>query len=84
MSAWNEQVSDGQNMAAAILNVADAGEQKIALELDPPEQVATWKYDPTPEPELDAAGDAPADQGLETIRRAAVLDLADPDTLPEF
>ena len=52
--------------------------------LDPPDRAVPPEQDQTPEPEIEDAGDAPGDQALETIRRAAALDLADDDTLPEF
>lgn len=84
VNAWTERVESGQGAVAPIRNAADEGGRDIALELDPPERVVTSEQDQTPEPERDDNRDAPADQVLETIRRAAAIDLADDATLPDF
>lgn len=81
---WTE-AGDGEHATVIpIRKAADDGGRDIAPVLDPPERVVPPEQDQTPEPDLDECGDAPADQALETIRRAAALDLADDDTLPEF
>lgn len=81
---WTEAVEGGPATVIPVRKAADEGGRDIAPELDPPERVVPPEHDQTPEPELDDTGDAPGDQALETIRRAAALDLADDDTLPEF
>ena len=84
VTVWTEMVEGGPATVVPLRNAADEGGRDIAPVLDPPERVVTPEHDQTPEPELDDTGDAPGDQALETIRRAAALDLADDDTLPEF
>ena len=84
VTVWTEMIEGRPATVVPVRNAADEGGRDIAPVLDPPERVATPEHDQTPEPELDDTGDAPGDQALETIRRAAALDLADDDTLPEF
>ena len=81
---WTEAVEGAPATVIPIRNAADEGGRDIAPELDPPDRVVPPEQDQTSEPEIEDAGDAPSDQALETIRRAAALDLADDDTLPEF
>jgi type IV secretion system protein VirD4 len=61
-----------------------SGRLEIAPELDAPR----GKVQPEPEPDLviteDDAADLADARHLETVRRAAALDLSDPDTLPDF
>ena len=83
-AAWTERVGGAQATAALVPDTDEDGGREIAPVLDPPDQAVLPDGDQTPEAELEDTGDAPADQALETIRRAAALDLADPDTLPEF
>jgi type IV secretion system protein VirD4 len=83
-TVWTEAVEGELPTVASIRKAADEGGREIAPVLDPPERVVAQEHDQTPEPDLEDTGDAPADQALETIRRAAALDLADDDTLPEF
>lgn len=83
-TVWTEAVEGGPATVVPVRNAADEGGRDIAPVLDPPKRVVTSEHDQTPEPELDDTGDATGDQALETIRRAAALDLADDDTLPEF
>ena len=84
VTVWTEMIEGGPATVVPVRNAADEGGRDIAPVLDPPERVVTPEHDQTPEPELDDTGDAPGDQAHETIRRAAALDLADDDTLPEF
>jgi len=84
VTVWTERVEGERCTLAPPRKPADDGGHEIAPELDPPQRVATPEQDQTPETEIEDAGDAPGDQALETIRRAAALDLADDDTLPEF
>jgi len=49
-----------------------------------PEQIQKVERDAVEAPEIDEAGDVDAEQTLETLRRAATLDLSDDNTLPEF
>lgn len=81
---WTEAVDGEQATLIPFGKAPDEGGRDIAPLLDPPERVVTPEQDQTSEPEIEDAGDAPGDQALETIRRAAALDLADDDTLPEF
>ena len=83
---------DGRRRRAGggqILLIAEAtdddGGREIAPELDLPVQEQRRRNRRRSQrSDIDDSGDAPADQSLETIRRAAALDLGDPDTLPEF
>ena len=63
---------------------ADKGGREIGPEFDLPGQDLSPTEEQAPEMEIEDAGDAPGDQTLETIRRTAALDLADPDMLPKF
>ncbi|MCB1420861.1 MAG: type IV secretory system conjugative DNA transfer family protein, partial [Notoacmeibacter sp.] len=84
VTVWTELVEGGPATVVPVRNAADEGGRDIAPVLDPPDRVVPPEQDQTSEPEIEDAGDAPGDQALETIRRAAALDLADDDTLPEF
>jgi hypothetical protein len=64
----------------------DAGEGGLELAPDfvePPEE-ASPDLEPDPESPDEDGPDPFEARHLETIRRAAALDLADPDTLPDF
>lgn len=84
VTVWTEMVEGGPATVVPVRNAADEGGRDIAPVLDPPERLVPPEQDQTSEWEIEDAGDAPGDQALETIRRAAALDLADDDTLPEF
>lgn len=62
----------------------EAGGREIEPTLNLPEQVQKVERDAVEAPEIDEAGDVDAEQTLETLRRAATLDLCDDNTLPEF
>jgi type IV secretion system protein VirD4 len=62
----------------------EAGGRDIERALTLPEQAAKGERDTVEAHEIDEAGDVGAEQTLETLRRAATLDLSDDNTLPEF
>ncbi|NHK27195.1 conjugal transfer protein TraG [Parvularcula flava] len=81
---WNNRLGADGEQSAARRGAVDEGGRQIVPELDSPDQELVENEPPAPEMEIEDAGDAPGDQELETVRRAAALDLADPDTLPDF
>ncbi|MCA8891443.1 MAG: conjugal transfer protein TraG [Hyphomonas sp.] len=83
---WSGSIEGGQAASDDRAVLTDAGEGGLELAPDfvePPEKESP---DLEPVPELpDQDGPDPLEvRHLETIRRAAALDLADPDTLPDF
>ncbi|QSR22082.1 conjugal transfer protein TraG [Hyphomonas sp. KY3] len=60
------------------------GNRKIEPNLNRPNQDVAAQVEPDVSPEIDDEEDVGSQQTLETIRRAAALDLADDNTLPEF
>lgn len=62
---------------------ADGG-REITRTLDLLEQARSTQIEPDTSPDIDDWEDVASEQTLETLRRAAALDLADDNTLPEF
>ena len=83
---WSGLIEGDTPASAVNIVPTDAGEGGLELAPDLVEPLEAASPDLEPDPELsDEDGpDAFDVRHLETIRRAAALDVADPDTLPDF
>ena len=83
---WSRLI-EGDTVASADdvipIDAAEGGLERVPDLVVPPEEASP---DLEPDPESPDEGDPDPFEArhLETIRRAAALDLADPDTLPDF
>ena len=83
---WSGLIEGGALASTDNVVPMDAGEGALELAPDFVQPSEEANPDLEPDPELsDEDGPDPLEaRHLETVRRAAALDLADPDTLPDF
>ena len=84
-SAWTDTRCAARSAAEPEENkTSSEGNREIEPNLNRPNQDVAAQVEPDVSPEIDDEEDVGSQQTLETIRRAAALDLADDNTLPEF
>ena len=84
-SGWTDIRCDARSAAEPEeKKPSSEGNREIEPNLDRPNKEAAVQVEPYVSPEIDDDEDVGSQQTLETIRRAAALDLADDNTLPEF
>lgn len=83
-SSWTDIFRPGMIAAETSAKNTSEGSREIVPTLDQSGPVAAVQVEPDASPEIDDAEDIGSEHTLETIRRAAALDLADDNTLPEF
>ena len=83
-SSWTDIIRPGMIAAETSAKNTSEGSREIVPTLDESGPVAAVPVEPEVSPEVDDEGDIGSQHTLETIRRAAALDLADDNTLPEF
>lgn len=85
ISGWTDIRSTARSAAEPEENkTSSEGSRGIEPNLNRPNQDVAAQVEPDVSPEIDDEEDVGSQQTLETIRRAAALDLADDNTLPEF
>lgn len=83
-SSWTDIIRPGMIAAETSAKSTSEGSREIVPTLDQSGPVAAVPVEPDASPEVDDEEDIGSQHTLETIRRAAALDLADDNTLPEF
>jgi len=83
-SSWTDIIRPGTIAAEISAKNTSEGSREIVPTLDQSGPVAAVPVEPDASPEVDDEEDIGSQHTLETIRRAAALDLADDNTLPEF
>ena len=83
-SSWTDIIRPGIIAAETSAKNTSEGSREIVPTLDQSGPAAAASVEPDASPEVDDEEDIGSQHTLETIRRAAALDLADDNTLPEF
>ena len=83
-SSWTDIIRPGIIATETSAKDTSEGSREIVPTLDQSGPVAAVPVEPDASPEVDDEEDIGSQHTLETIRRAAALDLADDNTLPEF
>ena len=83
-SSWTDIIRPGMIATETSAKNTSEGSREIVPTLDQSGPVAAVPVEPDASPEVDDEEDIGSQHTLETIRRAAALDLADDNTLPEF
>ena len=83
-SSWTDIIRPGTIAAETSAKNTSEGSREIVPILDDAGPVPAVPVEPEASPEVDDEEDLGSQHTLETIRRAAALDLVDDNTLPEF
>ena len=83
-SGWTDIIRAGTTATESESKTTSEGGREIVPVLDPPIMEPDIPVESDVSPEVDDEEVIGSQQTLETIRRAAALDLADDNTLPEF